>query len=220
MAASLPDILAKCDVTLLTSTASEKDIIDLCDEAKAAHCAAVCVNSCFVPLVKRCLESTDIKTCAVVGFPLGAMSTNAKIEEARHAVADGADEIDMVIQIGKLLDKKYQYVQDEIAGVVKAARGKIVKVIIETCYLTDDEKLLMCDLALNAGAHYIKTSTGYGTSGATVSDVALIRHNVGKKMGVKASGGIKTAQDASAMLEAGASRIGTSSLRNIIETYA
>ncbi len=220
MAFALPDILGKCDSTLLKSTATEKDIIALCDEAKAARCAAVCVNSSYVPLVKRCLEGTDVKTCAVIAFPLGAMSTKGKVEESRAAVAEGADEIDMVIHIGRLLEKKYQYVQDEIASVVKATEGKIVKVIIETCYLTDDEKLLACDLAMNAGAHFVKTSTGFGEGGATVSDVALIRHSVGKKMGVKASGGIRTAQDASAMLEAGASRIGTGSLRGIIDSYS
>jgi deoxyribose-phosphate aldolase len=172
----------------------------------------VCVNSGFVKFVAACLEGSGVKPCCVVGFPLGAMSPAAKAEETAISVADGAQEIDMVINIGAIKSDDWKLVFSDIKGVVYAAKGRaIVKVIIETCLLTDEEKIQACAVAKLAGAHFVKTSTGFSTAGATVSDVELMRKVVGPEIGVKASGGIKNRNDAIAMIKAGADRLGTSS---------
>lgn len=219
MAYSLQEITERCDATNLKATATEDDIKALCALAKRYHCASVCINSSFVPLVAEELKGTGVHTCTVIGFPLGAMSSAAKAAEARIAVEQGADELDMVIEIGMLLSKQYDYVSQDIEAVVNAAGGKIVKVIIETCYLDDDQKVKVSELVKKAGAQYVKTSTGFGTGGATVSDVALMYHTVQPEVLVKASGGIRSAKDAAAMMEAGASRIGVSGVQEIVDSF-
>ena len=198
------------DHTLLKANASRAQIEKLCDEALEYNFASVCVNTCWVPLAHEKLAGSDVKTCCVVGFPLGAMLTEAKAAETRLAVEAGADEVDMVINIGWLLDGEYDAVRDDIAAVVKAADGKCVKVIIEACLLTDEQKVKACELSVEAGATFVKTSTGFSTGGATVADVALMRKTVGDRCLVKAAGGIHTADEARAMVEAGADRLGCS----------
>ena len=198
------------DHTILKADATEADVVRLCAEAKEYGFASVCVNSSFVPLVHTQLLGSGVKTCCVVGFPLGAMSTAAKAFEAKQARADGAQEIDMVIHVGALKEDRDNYVFDDIKAVVEAADGALVKVILETCLLTDAQKVRACELAVRAGAHFVKTSTGFGTGGATAYDVALMRKAVGPDIGVKASGGIRTRQDALNMINAGATRLGTS----------
>lgn len=198
------------DHTLLKPDARDEDIIKLCKEAIEYGFAAVCINSAFVPLAASILKGTPVKVATVVGFPLGSMSTEAKAFETRDAVAKGADEIDMVIAIGKLKSGDYHYVYNDIHTVVKAAQGRVVKVIIEAAMLTEEEKIAACILAKAAGAHYVKTSTGFGPGGATAEDVALMRAVVGPKMGVKAAGGIRDCKKAVEMLQAGATRIGAS----------
>lgn len=207
------DIARYIDHTNLKPYASREDIIKLCEEAKEYNFYAVCVNPYRVKLAKQQLEGSDIKVATVIGFPLGATPTEVKVFEARKALEDGADELDMVINIGALKDGDYEYVKNDIAEVVKVAheRGAEVKVIIETCYLTEEEKIKACELAKEAGADFVKTSTGFGTGGATVEDVRLMREIVGPSMGVKAAGGIRTREQALTMIEAGATRIGTSS---------
>lgn len=204
------------DHTILKPTATPEDIEVLCTEAKEHHFYAVCVNGCYVSLASSLLRSTQVKVAAVVGFPLGAMSTNAKIAEAKDCIENGADEIDMVINIGTLKAGKFKEVENEIA-LIKSEIGEVIlKVIIETCYLTDDEKEQACIAARNAGANFVKTSTGFGTSGATIEDVKLMKAVVGDQLQVKASGGIKDAATAREFIEAGADRLGTSSGINII----
>ena len=204
------------DHTLLKPEATEKDIKRLCEEAKEYDFMSVCVNPHYVPLAKKCLAGSNIKVCTVVGFPLGMNRTRIKILETRQALKEGADEIDMVINVGALKARKNKFVQKEIEK-LKAECGKhVLKVIIETCLLTDKEKVRACELAKAAGADFVKTSTGFSTGGATVHDVKLMRETVGKDMGVKASGGVKTHQDLLDMVEAGASRIGTSRGKDII----
>ncbi len=198
------------DHTLLRADATKEEIISLCEEAKKHGFASVCTNSSFTSLVHEKLSGSGILTCSVVGFPLGAMSQAAKAFETKQAIADGADEIDMVIHIGALKSGDYNYVLNDIKAVVDAADKKLVKVIIETCMLDDSQKVKACELAVQAGAGYVKTSTGFGSGGATAHDIALMRKTVGENIGVKASGGIRTKQDALAMTNAGASRIGTS----------
>ncbi len=200
------------DHTLLKPDATAADIKRLCDEAKQRHLAGVCVNSCHIAQVAKALEGTSTKPVSVVGFPLGAMETTAKAFEARRACELGAQEIDMVINIGALKAGDTDLVTRDIAQVVEASRPWVVKVIIETCLLNHAEKILACQLAQKAGAHFVKTSTGFGGGGATIEDVALMRQTVGPHMGVKASGGIKTLQDVENMINAGANRIGTSTL--------
>ena len=217
MAFTLKEILMACDATDLKAVSSDVDIIALCDAAKKYKCAAVCVNSAFVPWLASELAGSAVKTCTVVGFPLGAMSSAAKAEETRIAVENGAEEIDMGIEVGKLRAGDTNYVLQDISNVVEAAQGRTVKVIIETCYLTDDQKITACELAKIAGAQFVKTSTGFGTGGATVSDVALMYHTVAPQLQVKASGGVRTARDAAAMMEAGASRLGTGNIQSIID---
>lgn len=200
------------DYTLLKPTATREDVLRLCEEAKAYRTCSVCVNSCFVKTVREALRGTGIKTCCVVGFPLGAMSSQAKAEETRIAIEDGAEEIDMVQNIGQAKAGEWSLVEQDIAAVTEAARGRaLVKVILETCLLTQEEIVASCQAAARAGADFVKTSTGFSTGGARAEDIALMRKTVGPKMGVKASGGIRTRQAAEEMIQAGASRIGASS---------
>lgn len=205
------------DHTLLKANATRAQIEKLCDEALQYNFASVCVNTCWVPLAHERLAGSEVNTCCVVGFPLGAMLTEAKVAETRLAVEAGADEVDMVINVGWLLDGDYDAVRDDIAAVVKAADGKCVKVIIEACLLTDEQKVKACELSVEAGATFVKTSTGFSTGGATVADVALMRKTVGDACKVKAAGGIHTADEAKAMVEAGADRLGCSAGIAIME---
>ena len=200
------------DHTLLKAAATESDIIKLCSEAKEHSFYAVCVNSCYVPLCKRELAGSDVKIACVAGFPLGAMSTGAKAYEAEQAAEAGADEIDMVITIGFMKAGDTDAVYNDIKAVVDAASscGASVKVIIECCELTDEEKVLACRLAEKAGAAFVKTSTGFGSGGATEKDVALMRASVGPAVQVKAAGGIRDKETAEKMIAAGATRIGAS----------
>lgn len=198
------------DHTILKADASTADVLRLCAEAKQYDFASVCVNTCHAKTVAEALAGSDVKTCCVVGFPLGAMSSAAKAFEAKEAVENGAQEIDMVINIGALKEGNDAFVEADIRAVVEASKPAIVKVIIETCYLTDEEKKRACALSVQAGAAFVKTSTGFGTGGATAEDVALMKACVNGKALVKASGGIRTRADALAMLEAGADRIGAS----------
>uniref|UniRef100_A0A7C3I3H3 Deoxyribose-phosphate aldolase n=1 Tax=Gracilinema caldarium TaxID=215591 RepID=A0A7C3I3H3_9SPIR len=199
------------DHTILKPTATAEQIRELCAEARANHFASVCVNPCWVPLVAKELNNSDVLVCTVIGFPLGANPTDIKVEETKWAVKNGAQEVDMVINIGALKGGDYKTVEEDIRAVVKAAGKATVKVIIETCFLSNDEKRIACEAAMKAGAHFVKTSTGFGTGGATVEDVKLMRKTVGDAMKVKASGGIRSYHDAIAMLDSGADRIGTSS---------
>lgn len=196
------------DHTMLKADASRDTIIRYCNEAKEHGFASVCVNTGFVPLVAKELKGSGVKTCCVVGFPLGAMLTSAKAFEASEAVKEGAEEVDMVINVSAVKDKDDKFVEDDIRAVVEASKGAIVKVIIETCLLTDEEKVRACEIAVKAGADFVKTSTGFSTGGATVHDIALMRKTVGDRAKVKASGGIRTPEDAKALIEAGADRIG------------
>lgn len=205
------------DHTILKADAKREDVVRYCEEAKEYDFMSVCVNSCNVKIVKKELEGSDVKVCCVVGFPLGAMATEAKAFEAKCCVDNGADEIDMVINIGALKDENYDYVKKDIEEVVKASNGKVVKVIIETCLLSDEEKKKACELAKEAKADFVKTSTGFSTGGATVEDVKLMKSVVGDELKVKASGGVRTKEDAMKMIEAGADRIGASSGINIVK---
>lgn len=205
------DIAKYIDHTALAANATKEKIEALCNEAKEYGFASVCVNSCYVPLCAQLLKGTSVNVCTVVGFPLGAMSTAAKAFEANQAVNDGATEVDMVINIGALKDKDYDYVREDIKRVKESCQGKLLKVIIETCLLTDEEKEMACRLSMEAQADYVKTSTGFSTGGAKAEDVALMRRVVGDRLGVKASGGIRDYATAKAMIDAGASRLGCSS---------
>ncbi|WP_159549494.1 deoxyribose-phosphate aldolase [Streptococcus halichoeri] len=198
------------DHTLLKADSVKAQIDQLIAEAKDYHFASVCINPTWVAYAAKALKDSDVKVCTVVGFPLGATSSATKAFETQTALADGADEIDMVINIGALKDGDNQAVEMDIRGVVKASGDKLVKVIIETCLLTDEEKVRACQLAVKAGADFVKTSTGFSTGGATLADVKLMRETVGPDFGVKASGGARSFEDAKAFIEAGATRIGTS----------
>lgn len=206
------------DHTILKADATRKDVKRVCDEAMAYSFCSVCVNSYYVPYVANLLHGSDVKICSVVGFPLGAMSTRAKALEAKIAVMDGADEIDMVINVGALKDRDYSVVLEDIKAVKEACGENILKVIIETCLLTDDEKVKACELAKEAGADFVKTSTGFGSAGAKVEDVRLMRETVGPDMGVKASGGIHDKEFAKELVDAGANRLGTSATIEIVES--
>lgn len=199
------------DHTLLKASATDQDIQKLCSEAIQYDFKSVCVNPAYVNLASKLLENTDVLVCTVVGFPLGANTKEIKALEAMDAIRNGADEIDMVINIGKAKAHDYAYIEEEIKMVVAASAGKTTKVIIETCYLTDEEKIACCLAAKNAHATFVKTSTGFGTGGATPEDIHLMREAVGPEMGVKASGGVRNLQDLEAMVENGATRIGASS---------
>jgi len=204
------------DHTLLKQDATPEQIVKLCEEAKQYDFMSVCVNPAYVPLAAQCLKGSDVKVCTVIGFPLGMNLTKTKVEEAELAIKEGADEIDMVINVGMLKAGHDDYVEEEIRELKAVAGSKVLKVIIETCLLTDDEKVRACVASKNAGADFVKTSTGFSTGGATPADVALMRKTVGPDMGVKASGGVSSHEDLIAMVEAGASRIGTSKGTKII----
>lgn len=210
------DINKYIDHTILKASATKDEVTKICNEAKEYKFASVCVNTCHTALVSKLLEGTGVATCVVVGFPLGAMMTEAKAYEAKLAVAAGANEVDMVINVGALKEKDYAYVEKDIKAVVDASKPAIVKVIIETCLLSDEEKVKACEIAVSAGAHFVKTSTGFSTSGATKEDIALMRKTVGDGIGVKAAGGVRTFEDAMDMINAGASRIGASSSIDIV----
>ena len=203
-------IASMIDHTLLKPEATPAQIEKLCAEAAEYHFASVCVNPVYIPLAARLLKGTGVKVCCVVGFPLGAIAPEQKAAEAASCAAMGAEELDMVIHVGAAKAGDWALVQRDIEGVVKAAAGHTVKVIIETCLLTDEEKVKACEAAKAAGAHFVKTNTGFSTGGATTHDIALMRKTVGPEMGVKASGGIRDYETAMAMIEAGANRIGAS----------
>lgn len=203
-------IASMIDHTLLKPEATPAQVERLCAEAAEYHFASVCVNPVYIPLAARLLKDTGVKVCCVVGFPLGAIAPEQKAAEAASCAAMGAEELDMVIHVGAAKAGDWALVQRDIEGVVKAAVGHTVKVIIETCLLTDEEKVKACEAAKAAGAHFVKTSTGFSTGGATTHDIALMRKTVGPEMGVKASGGIRDYETAMAMIEAGANRIGAS----------
>lgn len=207
------------DHTLLKPEATPNDIETLCNEAIENEFASVCVNPCYVDLAKEKLKDSPVKVCTVVGFPLGASTTHAKVGEAEEAILGGAQEVDMVINIGRLKGGDLKYVEDEIHSVVGVAhaRSALVKVIIEACLLTDKEKQEACSIAKEEGADFVKTSTGFSKGGATAADVALMRRTVGESMGIKAAGGIRTYADALLMIENGATRIGASSGVRIVE---
>lgn len=205
------------DHTLLKPDASQEQIETLIEEAKKYDFASVCVNPTWVSFAAQALKATDVKVCTVIGFPLGANTPELKAFETSDAIQNGANEIDMVINIGALKSRNFDLVERDIRAVVEAAKGTLVKVIIETCLLTDDEKVKACQLAQKAGADFVKTSTGFSTGGATVADVALMRKTVGPDMGVKASGGARSYEDALAFIKAGATRIGASSGVAIME---
>lgn len=211
------EIAAMIDHTLLKAAATPEQIQKLCAEAKEYHFASVCVNSCHVALAAQALKGTGVKVCTVVGFPLGANTSAVKAFETQDAVRNGAQEIDMVINIGAAKAGNFDAVREDIAAVVKAAEGTLVKVIIEACYLTDEEKRAVCRAAADAGADFVKTSTGFGTGGATVHDVALMRSSIPAGMKVKAAGGIHSYEEAVALVEAGADRIGASAGIAIVE---
>jgi len=213
------DIASTIDHTLLKPDATEPEFVKLCDEAKRFHFASVCVNPAFVPLCAKLLRGSDVKTCTVIGFPLGASTTATKAFEARKAIREGATEVDMVINVGALKGGDHELVFEDIRGVVEAAHesGALAKVILETALLTDEEKVIACVLAKRAKADFVKTSTGFSSGGATLRDVAIMRATVGPDMGVKASGGIRSYADAVGMIQAGATRIGASAGVRIVK---
>ena len=210
------EILSRCDHTLLTVSATWSDIKQVLDDGIKYHTASACIPPCFVKKAKA-YAGDSLAVCTVIGFPNGYSTTKTKVFETADAVANGADEIDMVINIGALKEGKFDYVENEIREVKSACGDKILKVIIETCLLSHDEKLAACEIVTKAGADYIKTSTGFSLYGATFEDVALLRQNVGKDVKVKAAGGIKSLEDAENFLECGADRLGTSRIVKIVK---
>jgi deoxyribose-phosphate aldolase len=213
-----PDLARMIDHTLLKPAATQKEIEKLCAEAKQYGFASVCINPSYVKLCAALLRDTDVKVCTVIGFPLGATSSAAKSFETDHAIKDGAREVDMVINVGMLKSGEYEYVEEDILSVVSVAHsfGVLAKVIIETGLLTDEEKVKACMLAKHAGADFVKTSTGFAKGGATVGDIALMRKVVGPELGVKASGGVRSQEDALALIASGADRIGASASVKIV----
>lgn len=210
------------DYTLLKPEATKKDIVNLCEEARKHGFASVCVNPVYVSLAAEALKRTDVNVCTVIGFPLGANTPEVKAFETKNAIEHGAQEVDMVINIGALKSGDYELVKRDIKGVVEVAKVSektTIKVILETGSLTDEEKVIACKLAMEAEADFVKTSTGFGVGGATIHDVKLMRDTVGRKLGVKASGGIRTFEEAISMINAGANRIGTSVGVAIIEGF-
>ncbi len=205
------------DHTILKADATEASVEKICEEAEKYGFMSVCVNSYYTAFVAKQLKDTDVKVCSVIGFPLGQMSTAAKVAETKDVVANGADEVDMVINVAALKDFKYDFVKEEISAVKEACQGRLLKVILETCLLTKEEIVKACELAEAAGADYVKTSTGFSTGGATAEDVTLMRATVGDRLGVKASGGIRDTATAEAMVAAGASRIGASATIKILQ---
>ncbi|MEG1411023.1 MAG: deoxyribose-phosphate aldolase [Terrisporobacter sp.] len=199
------------DHTVLKAFSTKEDVIKVCKEAKEYGFFSVCINPTHIELAKKELEGSNVKVCTVIGFPLGANTSEVKAFETKDAIKKGAHEVDMVINIGALKDKNYELVYEDIKAVVDAANKQaLVKVIIETCYLTDEEKKIACELSVKAGTDYVKTSTGFGTGGSTPEDIKLMRNVVGANIGVKASGGVRTTDNAIKVMEAGASRIGAS----------
>ncbi|MCX7796929.1 MAG: deoxyribose-phosphate aldolase [bacterium] len=214
------ELLKYIDQTLLRPHATIEEMVSFLEEAKLYKFYAVCINPWFTKLAVEVMQGTGIKVGIAIGFPLGATTTMTKVYEAEEALENGADELDMVINIGALKSKDYEYVESEIKKIVNLAGRKVVKVILETCYLTDEEKVTACKIAEAGGASFVKTSTGFGPGGATVEDVRLMKQVVGDRLGVKASGGIRTLEDALKMISAGASRIGTSSGKAIIDALS
>ncbi len=211
------EILALVDHTLLSQTATWEEIKLICDDAIHYQTASVCIPPSYVKAVKNYVGD-KVKVCTVIGFPNGYNTTAVKVFETSDAVANGADEIDMVINLGMVKDKRYDELTEEIRAIKKACNGKLLKVIIETCLLTDEEKIQLCKAVTDAAADFIKTSTGFSKAGATVADVALMRNNVGVDVKVKAAGGISSLEDAEAMIKAGADRLGTSRIVKIIKS--
>lgn len=206
------------DHTILKADATRESVEKICKEALEYKFASVCINPANIELAAEMLKGSEVKVCTVIGFPLGANTSEVKAFETKDAIAKGADEVDMVINIGRLKDKDYEYVKNDIKAVVEAAKGKaLTKVIIETCLLTDEEKVKACELSKEAGADFVKTSTGFSTGGATPEDIKLMGETVGPDMGVKASGGVRSFEDAKAVIENGATRIGASSSITICE---
>jgi deoxyribose-phosphate aldolase len=216
---TVPELASMIDHAVLKPTQTERDVVDACAIARKEHIASVCVKPFYVPITARLLKDTGVATSTVIGFPHGGQAPEVKVATALTALHDGATELDMVINIGALIDKDYPTIEREVASVVGLAHGNeaLVKVILETSYLDDAQKVIAAQIAAAAGADFVKTSTGFGPEGATVEDVRLLRETVGKKMGVKASGGIRTLDEALAMIDAGASRLGTSSTTAILE---
>ena len=212
------DLAGLIDHTLLKPDATKEQITKLCAEAKKYNFASVCINPCYVSLCAKLLRDTPVKVCTVIGFPLGATSTAAKAFEGEQALRDGANELDMVMNVGMLKSAEYEYVENDIFAVVTTSRryGALTKVILETSLLTDEEKIKGCLLAKRGGADFVKTSTGFAGGGATVGDIALMRHVVGSAMGVKASGGVRTREEALALVASGADRIGASASVKIV----
>ncbi|QFF99484.1 deoxyribose-phosphate aldolase [Psychrobacillus glaciei] len=212
------NIAALIDHTLLKQNATKEQIEKLCEEAKKYTFASVCVNPTWVKLSAELLQESPVKVCTVIGFPLGASTSEVKAFETKNAIENGADEIDMVINVGALKDANFDFVKNDIVAVVNAAKEKaIVKVILETCLLTNEEIIKASELSKEAGAHFVKTSTGFSTGGATVGAVKLMRETVGTDLGVKASGGVRSLEDLQTMVDAGASRIGASSGVDIMQ---
>ena len=212
------DYAKMIDHTLLKTDAQKKDLDKLLLEAKKYNFMSVCVSPIWVKYAAEQLKDTNVKVCTVIGFPQGATPTEVKVFETKNAIENGATEVDMVIPVGVLKDKDYIAVENDIRAVVEAAKSKaLTKVIIETCLLTDEEKIMACKLSKSAGADFVKTSTGFSTAGATVKDIRLMRETVGEQMGVKSSGGVRSREDADAMIKAGATRIGTSNGVKIVE---
>ncbi len=201
-------ILSRCDHTLLKPFSTWEDMISICEDALKYHTASVCIPPSFVKKAHETYPALNI--CTVIGFPNGYSTTAVKVFEAREAIREGASEIDMVINIGAMKAGDYDFVEQEIAALREATRGKILKVIVETCYLTEDEKIKVCELVTNAGADFIKTSTGFGPSGATIEDIRLFKKHIGPKVKMKAAGGISTVEDLETFVDAGCARIGTS----------
>ncbi|MBQ9607174.1 MAG: deoxyribose-phosphate aldolase [Lachnospiraceae bacterium] len=212
----IKEILSKCDHTLLKQESTWEDVKVILDDAKKYHTASVCISPCFIKRAKE-YAGDEVKLCTVIGFPNGTHTTASKVYETKDAIANGADEVDMVINIGELKAGNDEYVLDEIKQIRAASEGKILKVIIETCLLTDDEKVRMCDIVTKSGADYIKTSTGFSTGGATFEDIELFAKHVGAGLKIKASGGISSIADAEKFIELGASRLGTSRIVKIVK---
>lgn len=217
MELSKAELARMIDHTLLKPEATTKDILRICQEAKQFGFASVMVNPTHVAVAAEALNNSEVKVCTVVGFPLGASTTEVKVFEAQDALQNGANELDMVINVGALKSGDFDRVLRDIKGVVEAAKNRVIKVIIETCFLTEEEKIKACQLAKTTGAHFVKTSTGFGSGGATIEDVQLMRKVVGPKMGVKAAGGIRTYEEAIRMIRAGANRLGASAGVTIIK---
>lgn len=209
------DIFKYVDHTKLSATATSEEILKLCSEAVEYGTASVCIPPCYISLAKK--EYPSLNICTVIGFPLGYCTTETKVFETKDAVANGADEIDMVINVGMVKNKQFDAVLDEIKAVKKACSGKLLKVIIEACYLTDEEKVKLCKIVTEAEADYIKTSTGFGTGGATPGDIVIFKNNIGENVKMKAAGGIRTQEDMEKFIELGCSRIGTSGAVNALK---